>query len=453
MNEPLSPTRKSNRKILWISATVVVLAGGWWFFGRTPKQVDTKIETEEVTRGPLRETVSATGALQALETIPVGTQVSGTIDTIYVDFNDKVKKGQLLARIDASVLDSQLESARAALAQATARQVDAVAALKEGEALLAKAYISDKDLRTLKTNVATTAAQVESAMAEYNRAKRNRQYADIHSPIDGVVIERAVDRGQTVASGFQTPTLFTIAEDLNKMQIVASVDESQIGSIQVSQNASFSVSAFPGRKFAAAVKQIRLKPTTQQNVVTYAVVLSADNPKGDLYPGMTATVDFVLKDLDDTLRVPSAALRIQRLPDELMDEETKKRMQEMQAMRDGGASKRPAGAGEGGPTPEQIQAMRQQRLAQNGSAGGAGGTGRANMGNVWVMQADGTAKRLAVRILGSDMSATAVEPVRGELKAGDKVITKVTTANNAQQAQATRSLLPGPPQGGGGQRR
>src|SRR5690349_14744925 len=138
MNEPSSQVRKSNRKVLMIGTAVVVLAGGWWFFGRGPKQADTKIETEEVARGSLRETVSATGALQALETIPVGTQVSGTIDTIYVDFNDKVKKGQLLARLDASVLDSQLESARAALAQATARQVDAVAALKEGESLLAK---------------------------------------------------------------------------------------------------------------------------------------------------------------------------------------------------------------------------------------------------------------------------------------------------------------------------
>lgn len=438
MNEPSSQIKKSNRKVLWIGTAVVVLAGGWWFFGRGPKAPETKIETEEVARGPLRETVSATGALQALETIPVGTQVSGTIDTIYVDFNDKVKKGQLLARLDASVLDSQLESSRAALAQATARQVDAVAALKEGEGLLAKSYISDKDMRTLKTNVATTAAQVESAQAEYSRSKRNRQYADIHSPIDGVVIERAVDRGQTVASGFQTPTLFTIAEDLSKMQIVASVDESQIGSIKLGQAASFAVSAFPGRKFTAAVRQIRLKPTTQQNVVTYAVVLSADNTKGDLYPGMTATVDFVLKDLEDTLRVPSAALRVQRVPEDLMDEESKKRMQEMQAMREGGGTRRPQGAGEGGPTPEQIAAMRQN--AQNGG-------GRGNMGSVWVMQADGKAKRVGVRVLGSDMSATAVEPIRGELKVGDKVITKLTSAATAQ-GQATRSLLPGPPQGG-----
>src|SRR5712671_1877214 len=253
MSEASSPNRKSNRKIVWTAVAVVVLGGGWWLFGRTNHQTDAKVETDEVTRGELRETVSATGALQALETIPVGTQVSGTINLINVDFNDKVKRGQLLAKLDPSVLDSQLESARAVLAQAKARSTDAVSALKEGEALLQKAYISDKDLRTLKVNVTTTAAQVDSANADYDRAKKNRDYADIYSPIDGVVIERAVDRGQTVASGFQTPTLFTIARDLHQMQIIATVDESQIGAVKIGQNASFTVSAFPGRRFPASV--------------------------------------------------------------------------------------------------------------------------------------------------------------------------------------------------------
>jgi HlyD family secretion protein len=449
MSEPSSPSNMSNRKVNWspVWATVAIGAATLILVTSCGKEAETKVETEEVVRGALRETVSATGALQALETIPIGTQVSGTIDKIYVDFNDKVKKGQLLAQLDASVLDSQLESADASLTQAKVRQSDAIAALKEGEGLLAKNYISDKDIRTLKTNVALAAAQVESATAEFNRAKRNRSYADIYSRIDGVVIERAVERGQTVASGLQTPTLFTIAEDLKQMQIIASVDESQIGSIKVGQSASFAVSAFPGKKFTAAVKQIRLKPTTQQNVVTYAVVLSADNTQGDLYPGMTATVDFVLKDLEDTLRVPSAALRVQRVPDELMDEESKKRAEEMQAAREGGGARRPAGTGEGGPTPEQMAEFR-QRMTQGGGAGGGGG--RGNMGSVWVMQSDGKASRVAVRILGSDMSATAVEPVRGDLKSGDKVITKITAATNGSGGQqgATRSLLPGPPQGG-----
>lgn len=428
----------SKRKWVIIGVIVAVVAAGGWFWRSGKKTETTTVETEAVVRGDLRETISATGSLQAVETVPVGTQVSGTIDKLYVDFNSKVKRGQLLASLDPSVLDSNLESSRASLSQATARYADAQAALVEGEELLAKRYISDREMRTLKVNVTTTKGQVDAAQADYNRAKRNRQYADITSPIDGVVIERAVDRGQTVASSLQTPTLFTIAKDLSQMQIVASVDESQIGSVKLAQPATFSVSAFPGKKFQADVKQIRLKSTVTQNVVTYAVVLNASNASGDLYPGMTATVDFVLKDLHDVLRVPSAALRIQRVPEELMDAETLQRTKEMQAAREGAT--RP-GNGEGGPTPEQMQAMR-QRMAQGGSGGG----GRAGMGSVWLQKPDGKLNRMAVRVLGSDMTATAIEPVRGELQPGDKIVIKLASSAGAQAN--TRSLLPGPPQGG-----
>jgi HlyD family secretion protein len=436
----MNAVKNKSRKTVWIATAVVVLAGAGWWFGKSDKSAQAIPETEAVVRGDLRETISSTGNLQALQTVMVGTQVSGTIDNLYVDFNTKVKRGQLLALIDPSVLDAQLESSRAALSQAKARYEDAVSALEEGERLLKQAYIADRDMRTLKVAVTTTKAQLDSATADHNRAIRSRQYAEIRSPIDGVVIERAVDRGQTVAAGFQTPTLFTIAEDLKSMQIVASVDESQIGSIKVGQQAGFAVSAFPGKKFNATVKQIRLKSTVTQNVVTYAVVLDADNSSGELFPGMTATVDFVLKDLHDVLRVPSGALRISRVPEEMMDAETLKRTQEMQAARNGANGAGPPTMGEGGPTPAQIQEFR-ARMAQNGGA--SGGAGRGNTGTVWVMQADGKLSRVPVRILGSDMSATAVEPLRGELEPGDKVVTKLT-ASQAQGAP-TRSLLPGPP--------
>lgn len=437
----MTSSNSSRRRWYGIGAAVVALAVGAWFWLGGDEAAATVVETEEVQRGNLRETISATGALQALQTVLVGTQVSGTIDKLYVDFNSRVKRGDLLALIDPSVLDSQLASSRAALSQATARYNDAVAALEEGEVLLAKNYISDREIRTLKVNVTTTKAQLDSANADFDRARKNRQYAEIRSPIDGVVIERAVDRGQTVAASMQTPTLFTIAEDLKNMQIVANVDESQIGSVQLGQGASFTVSSFPGKRFQAEVHQIRLKPTTTQNVVTYAVVLNVSNESGELLPGMTATVDFVLKDLKDVLRVPSAALRIQRVPDTMVDAETLKRMQEMEAAR---AEGRPPSMGEGGAmTPEQLQALRERRAAMQN-----GGAGRGNMSNVWLAQPDGKLKRVAVRILGSDMSATAIEPLRDELKVGDKVVVKLTTATGAPGA-ATRSLLPGP----GGPRR
>ena len=448
----MTESKFARRKWLWTSAAVVAVVGAFFYWRAGEKSGETKVETEEVVRGDLRESISATGQLQALQTVLVGTQVSGTIDKIYVDFNSRVKQGQLLALIDPSVLDAQLESARASLSQATARHNDAVSAFEEGESLLAKNYISDREMRTLKVNVTTTQAQLDAANADYERAKRNRGYAEIRSPIDGVVIERAVDRGQTVAASMQTPTLFTIAEDLKKMQIVASVDESQIGSVTLGQTASFGVGAFPGRKFSAEVKQIRLKPTVTQNVVTYAVVLDLQNQSGELLPGMTATVDFVLKDLHDVLRVPSGALRV-RVPEEMMDPESLKRMQEMRDRMAGGPASgngsRPQGTGEGGPSPEQMRAMR-ERMA----SGGGAGSGRAGFGGVWVMGANGKAKRIGVRILGSDMSATAIEVMRApgqeggdDLKPGDKVITKITTAAAAQGA-TTRSLLPGPPQGG-----
>jgi HlyD family secretion protein len=436
---------KSRKTAVWVTSAVLAIGGGWWLMRGNDDAAKVVPETEEVVRGDLRETISSTGNLQALQTVLVGTQVSGTIDNLYVDFNSKVKRGALLALIDPSVLDAQLESSRAALSQAKARYEDALAALEEGERLLKQAYIADRDMRTLKVNVTTTKAQLDSAQADYNRATRNRQYAEIRSPIDGVVIERAVDRGQTVAAGFQTPTLFTIAEDLKSMQIVASVDESQIGSIKVGQPASFAVSAFPGKKFAATVKQIRLKSTVTQNVVTYAVVLDADNSSGELFPGMTATVDFVLKDLHDVLRVPSGALRVTRVPEELMDAESLKRTQEMQAARNGesgpNGSRMPA-MGEGGPTPEQLQAIR-ARMAQNGGQNGGIGGARGNVGTVWVMKADGKLSRVPVRVLGSDMSAAAVEPIRGELNPGDKVVTKLASAQ--AQSSPTRSIMPGPP--------
>ncbi len=442
----MSDRKKSNRKILWISIVVVVLAGAWWYWRDSGKPADAAIETDEVTRGALRETVSATGSLQAVQTVSVGTQVSGTIDKIYVDFNSKVKRNELLALIEPSVLDAQLESAQAAYAQADARNVDAIAALKEGEGLLAKAYISDKDMRVLKTTVKTAAAQLDAAKADLDRAKRNRQYAEIRSPIDGVVIERAVDRGQTVAASFQTPTLFTIAEDLSRMQILASVDESQIGSVKVGQAASFGVSAFPNKKFSATVSQIRLKPTVTQNVVTYAVVLDVQNATGELFPGMTATVDFVLKDITDALRVPSAALRVARIPESMMDAESLKRMKEIAARQAGGS---PGANGEGArPSPEQIQAMRQRAASdQGGSSGQSGarmsGNGRAGFAAVWALNPDGKYRRVGVRILASDMSNSAIEPLRGDLKVGDKVVIKLPPA--VAQQVAARSVFSGGP--------
>jgi HlyD family secretion protein len=455
---------KSRRIVIWVVVVVLVGASIWWWKHRSSQSEAVTVDTEVVARGALRESISATGTLSALQTVAVGTQVSGTIDKLYVDFNSKVKAGQLLALLDPTVLDMQLESSRAALTQAKAHADDAVAALKEGENLLTKAYIADRDLRTLRVNAATSKAQVDSAIADLKRAERNRSYAEVRSPIDGVVIERTVDRGQTVASGFQTPTLFTIAEDLQLMQIIASVDESQIGSVQVGQKAEFTVSAFPTKRFMATIRQIRLKSATVQNVVTYSVVLDADNHAGTLLPGMTATVDFILRDLSDVLRVPSSALRVQRIPDEMMDEESLKRIKEREKASSGasagvsssavpsggqfganGASGLPGG---GNFTPEQIQAFRERMAARQANGGTPPGAPDGQVvGGVWILKEDGKFTRVPVHVLGSDMSATAIEPVFGKIEAGDKVIIRVNNPSANQQGNAQRSLLPGGPPG------
>jgi HlyD family secretion protein len=236
------------------------------------------------------------------------------------------------------------------------------------------------------------------------------------------VIERAIDRGQTVAAGFQTPTLFTIAQDLATMQILASVDESQIGSVKVGQQASFAVSAFPGKMFPAQVQQIRLKPTVTQNVVTYSVVLNANNAQGELFPGMTATVDFVLQELRGVWRVPSAALRVQRVPLTMMDAETIDRFQDK-------AEKQATGLTEGSSTPA-TRAMRN-----------ANPSGRSA---VWIMQGD-KARHVPVRVLGSDLAATAIEPLSGEFTEQQQVIIKLSGNSSAAPSNASRSLLSPPP--------
>lgn len=399
------------RKIVIAGGLVLVAVLAVLLAQRFNAEPEVALEWSPVERGDLVETVSATGALEALQTVNVGTQVSGTVARVYVDFNSRVKQGDLLALIDPNVLDSQLEQARADLERARAEEVDAREQLAESEPLGKEGYLSDRDLRALQVRAKTTRTAVQSAQAAYERAQRNREYAEIKSPIDGVVMKRDVAPGQTVAASFQTPTLFVIAQDLTRMQILANVDESEIGRVRVGQRASFGVGAFPGKSYDATVRQIRLQPTVTQNVVTYTVVLEAGNPGGELLPGMTATVDFVLDEIKDALLVPTVALRV-RPP---ADGSSQGARRSADAAAPGTAQARPAGAG-----------MR-ERLPDG-------------MGVVWVRRGD-KPERVVVRQLGTDLSSTAVVAVRGELQEGDEVLTRAQVAAGAQQP---RSLLAPP---------
>jgi HlyD family secretion protein len=279
--------------------------------------------TEPVTLGDIQQTVTATGTVNAVTTVQVGTQVSGTIKTLYVDFNSRVKKGQLIAQIDPSTFESQVQQAKANLLSAEANLEKAQTALandkktfERNKELLAKKLIAQSDLDTAETTyqsdkaqVASAKAQIEQAKASLDYAQQNLAYTRIVSPVDGVVISRAVDVGQTVAASFQTPTLFTIAQDLTKMQIDTNVAESDIGVVKVGQEVEFTVDAYPDTTFKGKVWQIRQAPITVQNVVTYDVVIQVNNRDLKLMPGMTANVSVIIMTKHNVLRITNTALR------------------------------------------------------------------------------------------------------------------------------------------------
>ena len=268
----------------------------------------------EVTRGTLESTISSSGTLTPVTTLEVGTQVSGTIAHIYVDFNDKVEKGQLLAVLDTVTLKASVLDAQASMERAEAQLEEAQAEYDRNLPLFEKELLSEAEFLPYRFNLKTQKANFKSAQASMQRAERNLKYAMIYSPISGTVIQRTVEEGQTVAASFSTPTLFKIAEDLSQMEILAAVDESDIGKIAEGQTVRFDVQAYPDRKFTGTVKQVRLQPETVSNVVTYTVVIHAANEENILLPGMTATIDFIIEQRENALLVPNKALRFQ--PDE-----------------------------------------------------------------------------------------------------------------------------------------
>ncbi len=302
---------------------LIAVAGIAGFILFRHKGDEVQYRTEKVSRGDIEATVTATGTVNAVTTVLVGTQVSGTIKKIYVDFNSHVKKGQLIAQIDPATFEAQVEqqkanvyAAKANLEKADASVVDAKRTMTRNRELLAKSLIAQSDFDTSQTNYETAVAQVSAskaavaqAEASLKSAQTNLGYTRIVSPVDGVVVSRNVDVGQTVAASFQTPTLFTIAQDLTKMQIDTSVAEADIGRVKLGQEVDFTVDAYPDITFKGKVWQIRIAPITVQNVVTYDVVVLVDNKDLKLMPGMTANVSVVVAQEKDVLKIPNAALR------------------------------------------------------------------------------------------------------------------------------------------------
>src|SRR5262249_38959093 len=270
-----------------------------------------------ITRGDIRATVTATGTVGAVKSVQVGTQVSGQVAELHADFNQHVSKGQLIARLDPTLLQVAVEQARAALDRAAADLQQKQYTLTQSRTLFGSQDLTETDLKTAEYNAAMSKASVESAKADLERAQRNLSYAAIYSPIDGVVIERDVDVGQTVAASLSAPQLFVIAEDLGHMQILTAADESDIGQVHNGQDVAFTVQTYPNRTFHGTVDQVRMQSKTENNVVDYTVVVAVANPDHALLPGMTATVSFNVATATNVLEVPNAAVRFRPSDDVL----------------------------------------------------------------------------------------------------------------------------------------
>jgi HlyD family secretion protein len=291
------------------TAVGALVSGGFWLHQRAEAKDRPAYRLVAVEKGDLEVQVSATGALAAVRTVQVGTQVSGQVAQMEVDFNDRVKKGQLLARIDPTLARQAVADAQASLDRVLAEQAAAQQEEKRNRLLVQEGLLAPSAFEPMETRLAVSKANVSSARVAVQRAQQNLAYTEIRSPIDGVVVERNADVGQTVAASLSAPQLFLIANDLSRMQIVVSVDESDIASIREGQPVRFTVQARPRERFTGRVDQVRLQSTTLENVVSYGVVVSVENPEMKLLPGMTARVEFMVDSATDVLKVPNAALR------------------------------------------------------------------------------------------------------------------------------------------------
>lgn len=307
---PARPFRRKRKKTGWyLLAVLLGGAGAYYGFFAADAVKPVTYRFAAIERGNIVKAVSATGTLQATKTVQVGSQVSGTIQELYADFNSYVKKGQLLAELDPTFYQAAVAEARANLSKATAELENAEREELRARDLIAKQLISQQEYDVVKTRMLNAKGALEQVRAQLQRAQVNLSYTTIRSPISGIVVSRDVDVGQTVAASLNAPVLFKIAEDLTKMQVAANIDEADIGQVKEGQTVKFTVDAYAGEQFVGKVLQTRINPVVQQNVVTYTVIIDAENPERKLLPGLTATVSIVSATQDDVLRLPNAALR------------------------------------------------------------------------------------------------------------------------------------------------
>ena len=348
--------------LIYGAVAVVIIVGVIFLFARTKKQ-NYNFRFDKVTQGDLTVYVTATGTINAVISVDVGTQVSGIVARLYADFNSVVRKGQIIAQIDSTFLVQSVKDAEASLEKAKAQYADSKRNLDREKALLDRGLESQLNYDAALTSNETNAANLKSAEAALDRAKINLAYATIYAPINGVVINRAVNIGQTVAASFSSPTLFTIANDLKKMQVQTTVDESDVGRVSIGQPATFTVDAYPDETFSGTVSQIRLAPQSIQNVVNYIVIIDVENEQLKLMPGMTANVKILVASANNVLKVSNMALRFQP-PSDIIDTT-------------GAAALRSSFMGRG-ETPGDTSKSKLQTVAAGNASAAAQGTSRQN---------------------------------------------------------------------------
>ena len=441
-------------RILLITGIIVLAGASVWYLNRNGDETISPYRFVTLEKGNLEAVVASTGSLDAVTTVQVGTQVSGIISHIYVDFNDRVRAGQIIARIDTTLLRSAVRDAETALERNEAQLRQAERELKRLESLFEKQFVTEVDYNRAQYDLDIAIASTKSAEISLERARQNMSYATIYAPISGTVIERNVDVGQTVAASFSAPQLFLIADDLSRMEILASVDESDIGQIQEGQVARFNVQAYPDETFYGTVRQVRLQSTVEENVVNYTVVVDVGNPDGRLLPGMTATVDFLIETASDVFKIPNAAIRFRAIPRMFEELRAKRDAQfaSSSAERDSAREGRPnAGGSTGtwasGGSGQSVGTSAGRMGGGPGlfAGGGQGGDGGGDFIMLWYLEEDGSLGMTPARTGITDGQMT--EVVGAKLEPGMQIIAGVTemadqgTANPFQNNQ--RGFRPG----------
>lgn len=407
------------KRVIIIGAVLAVTAATVTGIHGCNKSQSYTFETATVQKGAITNTVTATGTLEAITSVVVGTQVSGIVEKLYVDFNSPVRKGQILAELDKVALKSQVDQAYATLESSRAESEYQQSNYERSMALFEKNLVAKADYDLAKYNYEKSKSSLKNAQAQYEKARVNLGYATIYSPIDGVVMNRAVDEGQTVAASFNTPEIFTIAQDLTQMQVEADIDESDIGMVKEGQRVEFDVDAFADEKFNGSVIQIRLSPVTTSNVVTYTVVINAPNPDQKLLPGMTANIVIYVEETNDVLTIPYKAVKFTPEADYLG-----KTNQEFKPKGDMPANQAGSSNMTSGPMPNGVKL-----------------TGGAKMPTmVWVKDVEGI-HPVPVELGANDGDNT---EVKSGLKEGDEVVIKMTagTSKDKEEKVSSNPFMP-----------